>query len=102
MRPAAEPSYRIELSLSVNDAAALWCAALARGMAAPGASRDALVDVNGPAEDPDLAACLIMLAVPAELPGCALHDIELVALRAASAAAAANDMAVDKRLGASA
>jgi hypothetical protein len=97
MRPAAQPSYRIELSLSVSDAAALWCAALARGMAAPGASRDDLVDVIGPAEDPDLAACLIMLAVPAEMPGCALHDVELVAFDAPPARAAANDLALRRR-----
>jgi hypothetical protein len=97
-----QPAFRIELSLTVADAAALWNAAFAAGLETPGASRDDLVQVIGPAEDPDLAACLAMLAAPAGLAGCELDDFELVELRSAPKRAPANDMTLQRKLGASA
>jgi hypothetical protein len=98
----AQSAFRIELSLSISDAAALWAAALGKGLSSPGAVREDVVAVIGPAEDPDLAACLSLLAGPSPIPGCELHDFELVDLRAAPTRCAANDELVGERVGVSA
>ena len=93
-------AFRIELSLSVSDASALWNAALDRGLAAPAATREDLIELIGPSQDPDLAACLALLTAPAAIPGCRLEDYEVVILPAAHAQAAANDVVTGTRAGA--
>ena len=97
----AQSAYRIELSLNVTDAAALWRAAFDKGLSSLAASRDDLVEMIGPAEDPDLGACLTLLTLPSAIPGCALEDFDLVEQRVASEPTAANDL-VAERVGASA
>ena len=97
----AQSAYRIELSLNVTDAAALWQAAFDKGLSSLAASRDDLVEMIGPAEDPDLGACLTLLTLPSAIPGCALEDFDLVEQRAAAEPRAANDL-VAQRVGASA
>ena len=97
----AQSAYRIELSLNVTDAAALWRAAFDKGLSSLAASRDDLVEMIGPIEDPDLGACLTLLTLPSAIPGCALEDFDLVERRPASEPAAANDL-VAERVGASA
>ena len=97
----AQPAFRIELSLTVADAAALWSAALDRALAQPGADYDDVIEVLGPSEDPDLAACLAMLTAPSAIPGCNLDDFELVPVQAVPAQAPANDLQLARRAGAS-
>jgi len=59
--------------------------------------------VLGPREDPDLPACIAMLAAPAPIAGCRLHDFQLVEPQPGFAMPAANDlMAVRPELDASA
>jgi hypothetical protein len=93
----ARSTFRIELSLSVADASALWNAALDKGLAAPAATREDLIEVIGPSQDPDLAACLAMLTAPAAIAGCRLEDFEVVEIPAAHAQAAANDQITGNR-----
>jgi hypothetical protein len=76
--PRGQLAYRIELSLTVADASALWSAALDRALAQPGAAYDDAIEVLGPSEDPDLSACLAMLTAPAAVAGCSLDDYEVV------------------------
>lgn len=70
--PQAE--YRVTLTLAVRDARRLWAAALDKGLRAPGAVIDDVLDVIGPQEDPAIAECIAMLAAPAQMPGCAVDD----------------------------
>ena len=62
------------LTLAVHDVVALWSAAAARGMAAPGAAIEDVLDVIGPREDPSISDCIAMLAAPLPLPGCLVDD----------------------------
>ena len=96
-----QPAFKIELSLTVADASALWSAARDRALATQGAELDEIVEVIGPSEDPDLAACLAMLTAPAAIPGCSLDDYELVPLQSVLAQAPANDLQLARQAGAS-
>ena len=91
MTAYAQPAYRIELSVNVADATALWQAAFDKGLSSLAASL----------EDPDLGACLTLLTLPSMIPGCTLEDFDLVEQRAAAEPTAANDL-VAERVGASA
>lgn len=76
LRPAETSSteYRVTLTLSVEDAHALWSAAAERAMRAPGMTLADVLDTIGPREDPSIAECIAMLAAPAPIAGCALDD----------------------------
>lgn len=69
-----QPTYRINLTLAVTDADALWLAAMAKGLQTPGMDVDAIMEVLGPREDPSIADCIAMLTAPGVMPGCAVSD----------------------------
>lgn len=64
--------YHVTMTLDVTDARGLWNAALRRGLLAPDATYQDVVDTIGPCEDPAIMDCLTMLAMPADLQGCAI------------------------------
>ena len=70
--PQAE--YRVTWTLAVQDLDALWSAAAAKGMAAPQATIEDVLDVIGPREDPSISECIAMLAAPVPIPGCLVDD----------------------------
>ena len=69
-----QPQYRISLTLAVSDGRALWTAAAARLLAAPGMTLDDVVEVIGPCEDPSISDCIATVLKPADVPGCLLDD----------------------------
>jgi hypothetical protein len=71
-------TYTVTLSLTVEDARALWAAAAERALAAPGMTLADVLDTIGPREDPAIAECIAMLTAPAALPGCALDAYDVV------------------------
>lgn len=71
-------SYTVTLSLTVEDARALWAAAAERALAAPGMTLADVLDTIGPREDPSIAECIAMLTAPAALPGCALESYDVI------------------------
>lgn len=82
--PLAEPKCRnrpervlITLGLSVHDREALWDAAAAKGLLAPGMRLSDVIDVIGPREDPAIVECIAMLAQPPSMPGCEFQSFDL-------------------------
>ncbi len=69
-----QPHYRVSLTLAVSDASALWSAAVARLLGAPGMAFEDVVAVLGPCEDPAIGACLATLAKPDGVSGCLIDD----------------------------
>jgi hypothetical protein len=69
--------YNVTLSLTVEDASALWCAAAERALGAPGMTLADVLDTIGPREDPDIAECIAMLVVPTSLAGCGLDQVSV-------------------------
>ncbi len=78
--------YRVTLTLSVADAQALWTAAAERALQAPGMTLGDVLDTLGPREDPSIADCIAMLAVPNAIPGCSLEDARIRSIEEAGAA----------------
>lgn len=78
---APQPEYRISLTLSVSDANALWTAAATRLLAAPGMTRDDVVDVIGPRQDPSILDCLTAIVSPGAVAGCLLDDFWIDGLK---------------------
>ena len=76
-RPAAPEQVRIALTFTVRDREALWDAAAARGLTAPGMDIDDVIDVIGPREDPSIPDCLAMLVQPMSAPGCLLDQFDV-------------------------
>lgn len=69
--------YRISIAVDVTNVRALWNAALSRGLMAPDATFEDVVDTIGPCEDPIIADCLAMLAMPIDLHGCAIEEFAI-------------------------
>lgn len=69
--------YRISIAIDVVNTRALWNAALSRGLMAPGATFEDVVDTIGPCDDPAIADCLAMLALPGDLKGCLVDDLTI-------------------------
>ncbi|WP_404367696.1 hypothetical protein AB5I39_13300 [Sphingomonas sp. MMS24-J45] len=69
-----QPQFRVSMTLAVTDAAALWTAAAARLLGAPGMVFEDVIAVLGPCEDPVLGACIATLAKPDGIAGCLLDD----------------------------
>lgn len=67
------PGFRITLTMDIVDAQALWAAAFAEGISAPGATLHDVIETIGPREDPVLADCLAMLLHPSTPAGCAIE-----------------------------
>lgn len=74
----ASATFTVSLTLTVEDARALWSAAADRGLAAPGMTLADVLDTIGPREDPSIADCIAMLASPGAIAGCALESFEVV------------------------
>lgn len=75
-----QPEYRLNVTLVVTDPSALWSAAAARAMAAPGMTVENVLDTIGPREAPCVADCIAMLALPIAVAGCAVDDVWIDAL----------------------
>ena len=79
--PAAETptsEFRVTLTVSINDVAALWTAAAAKVIATvPGATFDDVVEMAGPSEDPSIEDCLAILTSPTAISGCALDEFKI-------------------------
>lgn len=71
-------SYTVSLTLTVDDARALWAAAADRALAAPGMTLADVLDTIGPREDPSIAECIAMLTAPGALPGCTLDGYDVI------------------------
>lgn len=82
------PRYRVTLSLSVADVGALWSAAAERALATPGATLADVIETLGPREDPSVADCIAMLAMPGAIGGCVAEDFAVVEEVAPAAEAA--------------
>lgn len=74
----ASRSFTVSLTLTVDDARALWSAAADRALAAPGMTLADVLDTIGPREDPAIAECIAMLAGPAKIAGCDLDAFEVL------------------------
>ncbi|MCX8476649.1 MAG: hypothetical protein MT490_12695 [Sphingomonas sp.] len=75
--PATKAAFTATLTLTVEDARALWTAAADKAMQAPGMTLSDVLDTLGPREDPSIADCIAMLVVPAGVAGCALDDFSV-------------------------
>ena len=73
-------AVRVTFTLSVSDRDALWGAAAAQALAAPGTRLGDVIEVIGPREDPSIADCIAMLTQPAPMPGCELDTFEIEAI----------------------
>lgn len=69
--------FSINITLEVNNGAALWAAAVDRGMSTPFATVADIVDVIGPQDDPDLGDCLAMLLLPTTAEGCIVQGFTI-------------------------
>ncbi|NIJ20825.1 hypothetical protein FHS95_002517 [Sphingomonas naasensis] len=81
---AINSAFTATLTLTVDDAEALWNAAAEKALQAGMALSDVL-DTIGPREDPAIGDCLAMLLVPAGVAGCALDDFAVDATPIATA-----------------
>jgi hypothetical protein len=70
-------SFRVALSITVDDAQALWNAAADRALSAPGITIADVLDTIGPREDPAILECISMLTAPGCIPGCALESYQI-------------------------
>lgn len=75
--------YHVTLAISVDNAAALWTAAAEICARDAGMSPDEVDESIGPREDPSIADCLTMLALPTRLAGCQIIDFSLEAANSA-------------------
>ena len=74
----ASGSFTVSLTLTVEDARALWAAAADRALAAPGMTLSDVLDTIGPREDPSIADCIAMITSPGAIAGCTLESFEVV------------------------
>lgn len=70
-------AFVVTLTLTVEDARALWSAAADRALAAPGMTITDVLDTIGPREDPSIADCISMLTAPSGIAGCTLEGFEV-------------------------
>lgn len=73
----AQQEYWFSLRLRVDSPAQLWQAAALRCLSQADLSQDEVEDLIGPADDPSIADCLMLLALPERLPGCTRLDTRL-------------------------
>lgn len=83
----AQQEYWFSLRLRVDSPAQLWQAAALRCLSQADLSHDEVEDLIGPADDPSIADCLMLLALPERLPGCTRLDTALVPAGTPGAAA---------------
>jgi len=67
----------VALRIEVTDPAALWSAAAARALAAPGTTINDVIDTLGPREDPHIGDCLLMLMLPGSIDGAVVTGVQV-------------------------
>lgn len=70
-----QQDFRLTLQIAVRDVDQLWRMAAARALAATELDQDAVEEVIGPMDDPQVADCLAMLLVPSPVAGCVMKAI---------------------------
>lgn len=95
-----QPEFRVNFTLAVVDLPALWAAAAARLLEAPGMTLGDVLDVIGPREDPSIIDCITALARPTGLAGCLIDDFWIDGLRGCPPRADIASIAHDYRLAA--
>lgn len=88
----AQQEYWFSLKLRVDSASQLWQAAALRCLSQADLSQDEVEDLIGPADDPSIADCLMLLALPERLPGCARLDTALHPVEATPPSASGADI----------
>lgn len=69
--------YSFSLRLRVDSSQQLWQAAASRCRSQSDLSQDDIEEMIGPIEDPSIADCLMIMALPERLPGCTRLDTAL-------------------------
>ncbi|WP_010219810.1 hypothetical protein [Sphingomonas sp. PAMC 26621] len=77
----SQPEYRVNHTIAVADPQALWAAAAARLLSAPGMTLNDALDVIGSREDPSITECIATMTAPIALPGCIMDDFWIDSLR---------------------
>lgn len=85
--PETQREYWFSLRLRVDSPTQLWQAAALRCLSQADLSQEEVEDLIGPIEDPSIADCLMLLALPERLPGCTRLDTALLPADAPGAAA---------------
>ena len=80
--PGSSREFSFSLKLRVDAPAQLWQAAAMLCMSRSQLSQDEIEELIGPVEDPSIADCLMILALPEQIPGCTRLDIPAFALAA--------------------
>jgi len=73
----AQQEYWFSLRLRVDAPAQLWQAAALRCLSQTDLDQSEVEDMIGPIEDPSIADCLMILALPERIPGCTRLDTTL-------------------------
>jgi hypothetical protein len=71
--------FWFSLKLRVDSASQLWQAAALRCMSQSEMSYEEVDELIGPIDDPSIADCLMVLALPDRIPGCTRLDVALQA-----------------------
>lgn len=69
--------FLFALKVRVECPSTLWRAAASHCMRSMAVRAEDLADLIGPPEDPSIEDCLMALALPAQIPGCSLLDVDL-------------------------
>tara|TARA_B100000678_G_C18161861_1_gene483389 strand:+ start:289 stop:621 length:333 start_codon:yes stop_codon:yes gene_type:complete len=69
-----EPEYRVHVSMTIGDPAALWRAARDHLLAAPGGSAKLVEETIGTEAAPFVGDCVALLCAPRALAGCSVND----------------------------
>ncbi|WP_179045961.1 hypothetical protein [Sphingobium lactosutens] len=83
MIEVSDREFEFTLKLRVECPNTLWKAAAHHCMNIFDYSRDDIIDLIGPAEDPSIEDCLLMLALPARMAGCTMLSTAIDAAGAA-------------------
>lgn len=85
LQPEIASEFRVTTIFTLADVEALWRAARARLLAAPGADETMVEETIGVAEAPQIADCIALLCAPDALAGCSVGDFRVDALSDAAA-----------------
>ncbi|TCM39170.1 hypothetical protein EDF59_10650 [Novosphingobium sp. ST904] len=69
--------FWFSLKLRVESTSQLWQAAALRCMSQSDVSYEEVDELIGPIDDPSIADCLMILALPERIPGCTRLDVSL-------------------------
>lgn len=74
---ASGREFQFTLNLRVDCEGALWHAAAKHCSLSSAMPVDDIIDLIGPAEDPSIEECLLVLALPSRVAGCEMLDVRL-------------------------